>query len=259
MSTTDPLLEGSRYEIVDKDNRRNLRIRGDRGLTMGYMLLNAPNRLADMYAAGMLSFLLFNHKPKDVAIIGLGGGQQAKYIYHRMPDTRVVSVEVDPVIVHIARTYFSVPPDDERFSVVVGDGGEYIGSHAESFDAILADGYDSDACIPGSMSGDDFYRACMRALRPGGVVALNLLSIDMAWHNAQLRKFTSVFSSFLMLVPEGGNSVVLGFKGPLPQIDGEALVKHARALETYFQISLPEFAQQIAKAAAGKPGRPSEA
>ncbi len=74
----------------------------------------------------MMAFLLFNDRPERVLMIGLGGGSLAKFIYHYLPRARTQVVEINPRVVAVARQFFNVPPDDERFAVIVSDGAEYV-------------------------------------------------------------------------------------------------------------------------------------
>ena len=39
-------------------------------------------------------------------MVGLGGGSLAKFIYHQLPQTRTVAIEVNAQVVDIARAVF---------------------------------------------------------------------------------------------------------------------------------------------------------
>ena len=55
------------------------------------MLLKAPNDLQLVYTQYMMGFLLFHPHPRDILMIGLGGGSLAKFVYHQPaadPDRR---------------------------------------------------------------------------------------------------------------------------------------------------------------------------
>src|ERR1700741_1828212 len=76
------------------------------------MRLAQPNDLELSYTRSMMSFLLFGPEPREVLMIGLGGGSLAKFVYHRMPHARLQVIEVNPRVMAIARQYFHVPPDE---------------------------------------------------------------------------------------------------------------------------------------------------
>jgi hypothetical protein len=47
------------------------------------------------YTRGMMAFLLFQRMPRDIALIGLGGGSLAKYIHRHLPDSRLTALEIN--------------------------------------------------------------------------------------------------------------------------------------------------------------------
>ncbi|WP_434516061.1 hypothetical protein AB6Q56_05290 [Dechloromonas sp. ARDL1] len=68
-------------------------------LMQSEMSLKAPNDLAIRYTQKMMAFLLFQPRPKRIALIGLGGGSLVKFCYHRMPGTHMTAVELDPEVI----------------------------------------------------------------------------------------------------------------------------------------------------------------
>src|SRR5688572_27113654 len=106
--------------VTEKSGVRSLHIGSD--TVQSSMRLARPNDLELSYTRSMMAFLLFAREPRNVLMIGLGGGSLAKFIYHRMPDARIQAVEINPQVIAIARQYFHVPQDDERFEIVTADG-----------------------------------------------------------------------------------------------------------------------------------------
>src|SRR6187455_3487789 len=90
------------------------------------MRMKAPNDLELVYTQYMMGFLLFHPHPRDILMIGLGGGSLAKFVYHSLPLTRTVVVEINPDVVAVARSYFFVPGDDDRLRVQITEGSEYL-------------------------------------------------------------------------------------------------------------------------------------
>ena len=83
------------------------------------MRLAAPNHLELIYTQCMMGFTLFHPRPKNVLMIGLGGGSLAKFVYHRMPQVQTTVIEINPQIVAMARDHFFVPADDDRLQVMI--------------------------------------------------------------------------------------------------------------------------------------------
>ena len=147
--------------ISEKFGVRTLHIGSD--TVQSAMRIARPNDLEVVYTRSMMAFLLFKPEPRNVHMIGLGGGSLAKFIYHHVPLARVTAVEVNPQVVTIARQFFMLPPNDERLNVMVGDGVEYVARKGLRADVLIVDGYDSESQVA-ALATLPFYRDCARAL-----------------------------------------------------------------------------------------------
>lgn len=244
---TEHAIDGTQYRIVDENGYRKLMIQGDDNVHLSTMQFAAPDALVSPYTKNMMKLLVFKPQPRDMVLIGLGGGQQAKFVHRRMPDTRLVAVEIDPAMVRVARAYFGVPPDDERLSVLVGEGGTYIRSHPNSCDVILSDGYDQKSVLPESLSGEDFYHACHRALRAEGIMAVNLYRKERPWCDAHMSMLTQIFPMVMAINTNFDQIVLIVFK-ELPEFDLSALAERAERLEQCFGLGLADFAREFTEA-----------
>lgn len=136
------------------------------------MFLDQPDWLSLEYTRLMMGFLLFMSQPEHVAIIGLGGGSLAKFCHRYLAESRVTAVEVNPHVLSL-RDKFHVPPDGERFSVVLGDGADFVRAAEDSLDTLLVDGFVAEG-IPPQLSSQSFYDDCFAALRRDGIAVFNL-------------------------------------------------------------------------------------
>src|SRR5438445_183812 len=162
-------------EIVEEGGVRVLQIGGN--AIQSAMRLAAPDRIELDYVRAMMVFLLFRPGPREVLMVGLGGGSMARFIHQRMPQTRVTVVEINPGVVTAARRYFHFPEEDARLEIVVGDGAEVVPQRPASCDVLVVDGF-----VNGSPAKDlctrSFYDSAFAALRPGGVMVANFMSDD---------------------------------------------------------------------------------
>jgi spermidine synthase len=131
--------------ISEKFGVRTLHIGSD--TVQSSMRIARPNDLEVSYTRSMMAFLLFNPTPANVLMVGLGGGSLAKFIYHQLPQTRTVAIEVNAQVVDIARQYFCVPPDDDQLEIIVTDGAAYLQDHKLAADVIVVDGYDAESQV----------------------------------------------------------------------------------------------------------------
>lgn len=161
--------------VVDHGKTKTLHF--DRRCTQSSMRLEDPNALTIEYTRTMMGVLLFQPAPRDILIVGLGGGSLSKYCYHELPECTVTTVELSAVVIGL-RNEFAIPADNEQFRVVHADASRYMRTQCETADVILLDGFDPDG-LPDALTTQTFYGDCFRALRPGGVLSANLWGSDM--------------------------------------------------------------------------------
>ena len=109
---------------------------------------------------------------RRVLVIGLGGGTIPKQYVHYYPDTIVDVVEIDPVVVDVARTYFDVRTSD-RLRIHVMDGRLFLKRSREKWDLIHIDAHTTNRygdTIPPHLVTQEFLREVSQHLNPGGIV-----------------------------------------------------------------------------------------
>ncbi len=89
------------------------------------MRLDDPHALIALYTRKMMAFLLFLPAPRQVLMIGLGGGSLAKFCHRHLPCSRISVVEISAEVIAL-RDQFMVPADDERFEIIHDDGARFI-------------------------------------------------------------------------------------------------------------------------------------
>jgi spermidine synthase len=109
--------------ILDMDGERCLHF--DLTAAQSAMDLDDPERLSLAYTRKMMAFLLFNHSPRRILMLGLGGGSLAKFCHRHLPSAAITAVEVNPDVIAL-RDAFLVPADDDRFRVVRAEGTHYV-------------------------------------------------------------------------------------------------------------------------------------
>jgi spermidine synthase len=229
----------TRVEISEEDGIRYLHLGTD--TVQSGMRVSAPDELVLAYTRSMMSFLLFASPPQRVVSIGLGGGSVNKWIYRHFPDTQQLAVELNPQVIEIARRYFCVPADDERFAIVQADGAKWVAEHADSADLILVDGYDGVALVD-ELATTEFYAACARALSSHGVLVVNLWGSDRRY-NENLQRIEAAFDGQVVCVPalQKGNIIVLAFRRSPARLRWDELRDRARELEAAYGLEFLRF------------------
>ncbi len=111
---------------------------------------------------------------RSVLILGGGDGLAAREVLRHDAVERVVEVELDPVVLHLARTDPRMVRanggslDDPRVTVVVDDAMSWLRTASERFDAVVVDMPDPDSPAIAKLYSQEFYGLAARALAPGG-------------------------------------------------------------------------------------------
>jgi len=102
-----------------------------------------PGRGGLEYTTAVPFARLFHSELRRVLVIGLGGGSLVTGFLDDYPDVLVDVVEVDPVVVDVARRYFGLPKS-RRLRVLVDDGRAFLRRTRRRYDLIVMDAYTTD-------------------------------------------------------------------------------------------------------------------
>ena len=196
----------------------------------GAMRIQRPNALELAYTREMMAGLLLRTPqwPKNALLIGLGAGSLAKYIYHKLPDTQITVVEIDPQVEIIARLHFKLPSDPKRLRVVIADGAEYMLEDGAKFDSILVDGFDKHGRA-GVLDTLPFYQACRARLTENGLLAVNLLGRSRGF-KASKERIAQAFEGRSLVFPscDSGNTIAFATGGEPVNASLDELIARAR-------------------------------
>jgi spermidine synthase len=231
--------------VSEKFGVRSLHIGSD--TVQSAMRIARPDDLELSYTRSMMGFMLFNARPRRVLMIGLGGGSLAKFIYRRLPWTSLRVIEISPQVVAVARQCFGVPADDERFSVVIGDGAEHASRAGEQYDLLVVDGYDAESHVE-ELSSRAFYAACCSRLAAGGILVVNLWGGDRAF-NDTLQRIESAFPGGTVCLPaeKPGNVAVFAFRDNPGSQSWAELARRAQDLQERYDLEFPRFVESLRK------------
>ncbi|RXZ43118.1 polyamine aminopropyltransferase [Crenobacter cavernae] len=232
----------SEVEISELDGVRSLHLGSE--TVQSSMDVEDPVRMVLSYTRAMMGWLLFNDAPRHIVQIGLGGGSFARWIAFYLRDAKSVAVDIHPQVIAVARAFFDLPEEGERFEIVEADGAEYVKILRESADAILVDGYDGFQIVD-ELTTEDFFENCHRALSPSGVFVSNWWSGDQRYQ-VFLERLLNVFEGRVIELPAAshGNVAVMAFKESPSPTGFAALEKRAVELESRFHL---EFAEMVGR------------
>lgn len=160
-----------RLIVTEDADERHLRF--DRS-HQSAMYLDDPYETSFAYPQYLHLALAAKPDARSVLIVGLGGGSLVKRMWRDYPEMRIDVAEIDPAVVDVAYEYFDLP-HDERITVVAEDGRRFLSASDARYDIIVMDAYYADA-LPSHLTTEEFFREADAHLKPGGVVAYNIIS-----------------------------------------------------------------------------------
>jgi spermidine synthase len=201
-----------------------------------------PEHLESAYTRVAMIGLALAPADGRMLFVGLGGGAMPMYARHVRPAARIDAVEIDPLIVDVARRFFAFRTDP-LMAVHIGDGRAFIESAPpRSYDVIFLDAFSDDE-IPYSLTTRQFLEAVRRALTPDGVVISNLWTANPA-HASMVATYHAVFDDVHFLRVAGRlQSILIAGTRPL---DAGTIESAARSLadDAALGFDLPGIAQR---------------
>ncbi len=173
------------------------------------MDLREPDRLVFEYAHSVMSGLAYNADPKRILIIGLGGGSLPRAFEKVLPNTEIVSVEIDPAVVKLAKRYFFYQEND-RIKTSVKDGRVYIKRALrteQKFDWIILDAFNGDY-IPEHLLTVEFLNETKQLLTPKGLLSANTFNSSRLYDYESVTYQKAFGELQILKSPTKGNRVI---------------------------------------------------
>lgn len=197
---------------------------------------------------------LWNTQVTSVLMVGLGGGSAQRLFAHYYPDLRIETVEIDPVVLQVAKSYFFFKESD-RQKVHLEDGRVFLRRTQSKYDVIMLDAYVQGrygSSIPQHLATKEFFEIVRDRLTTNGVVAFNVIGTTGGWHaniiGAIYQTLKAVFPQVYHFSCGSSQNVVLlatkaGVRVELPALTQRAahLVKTGRITWPGFQDRLRQF------------------
>jgi Spermine/spermidine synthase domain len=163
---------------------------------------------------------------EPVRALHLGGGALTlpRYIAHTRPGSRQLVAEVDDALTDLVRASLPLPAG-HRIRVRAADAREVVESVREgSYDLVIADVF-AGAVTPPRLTTAEFTAATARALRPGGIYAVNVAAgppLDPARSAVATVRYSyketcMVAEASVLRGRRRGNLVLFGSDQPLPK------------------------------------------
>jgi spermidine synthase len=173
-----------------------------------------PDEIISNYCKYMTLFLpMLDHQPERVLFIGMGIGVLPRFVGEHFPDAAMDIVEIDPDIPNIAAKYFAYSRTAGT-SIIIKDGRDFINRNQHKYDLIIIDAYNSRN-IPFQLTTREFYRKVRDALKPHGIVSVNVANLGKPHFVAsEIKTIKSVFPRLEIYVcPDKSNYIPFAMIG----------------------------------------------
>ncbi|NUN49330.1 MAG: fused MFS/spermidine synthase [Candidatus Brocadiae bacterium] len=137
---------------------------------------------------------VFRPDLKRILVIGGGGGIGPRKFTSDDPDVVVDLVEIDPVVVEVAKRWFHLV-ETERLRIHVEDGRRFVRRSRGPYDLVILDAYTIGGQIPFHLTTQEFMKDIQRVLAPGGVLLANINSSLEGRKSRVLRSEAKTFES----------------------------------------------------------------
>ncbi|NLC58170.1 MAG: fused MFS/spermidine synthase [Armatimonadetes bacterium] len=216
------------------------------------MEIKDPIAGAFEYTDFLHAAFLFRPQLQDVLMLGLGGGSVPKRFLADYPQVRMDVVDVDPVVIDVAKRYFAVKPGP-RLNLIHQDARAYVKRCKKKYDYILLDAYTRSrygSSIPPHLTTREFFQQVSAILKPGGMVGYNVTATVSQYKpgilQALLKTMQTEFSTpYLFEAESSWNTVILAFKGEHRPLSKEALGRRAKELVAAGTVKLPYFEHRM--------------
>jgi spermidine synthase len=184
--------------------------------------------------------LTYNPGARRALVIGLGPGcVPARLARHGMTGD---VVEIDPKVLDLAKRFFGF--SEGAFTVVLDDGRTFLEKTSEKYDLVFLDAFSAEN-EPTYLLTQEAFRSMLRALNPGGVLAINLSGLapgpgaDNTALDSVMRTMATVFEethAFMLAGAQSHSTIGFTLVGRVP--GGHAAAAAAQALPVH-PMALP--------------------
>jgi spermidine synthase len=197
------------------------------------------------YTRFMTASLLYPSEVKSILEIGSGVGTTARYLHNYFPNVQITTVELDPMVVEMARKYCSLQ-DARNLRVAARDGRMFLADSQERYDLILLDAY-RGPFVPFHLVTKEFYQLAKQHLTESGVLAINIEPETMLFDSAvnTVREvFTNVEFYDASGTDKGGNVVLVAYSGAARSFPDLAETAQKRKQDYKLRYDLSQMLEQ---------------
>lgn len=163
-----------------------------------------PQRVISPYVQVSLQALKLEKPVRRVLVVGMGGGVMGMAARRAFPDAWIDLVDIDPVVVDLARDFMGFRSDSRMFAHAI-DGAAFVRRVQLGYDLIFLDAFNgSDP--PQDLITEGFFRSVAASLASGGLVVSNVVYRDVSpFYDEIIERMQKVFGTVRIATVPGGS------------------------------------------------------
>jgi spermidine synthase len=216
--------------VGERAGVRFLRFGRERGGWQGAQVVRQPRKLYFPYQQAFSLHTAWRPHVQRFLSIGVGTATAISHVHWRHPQADMIGVDVDPLVIEVAKRFFGAPVDD-RTEFVAADARLYVPRLEDVFDLVFVDAYYRER-VPQTFVSSVFLAALARLLAPAGVVMMNVIMTPAGRRARPLRKLCGDLETLIgptWVIPLGvlprapQNILVVAQRRPAPLITARTL------------------------------------
>lgn len=167
---------------------------------MGGGLWQVGGPVETVWKAGIKEIKKRSLPIQDALILGVGGGTTAKLIRENWQNSKIVGVDIDPLIIKLGEEYLGLKKLDVE--LIVADAFTWTQKNKKKFDAVCIDTYVGDS-FPPQFASPEFLECVKKLINKDGVVIFNRIfeSSQRKASDGFLKSLKAVFSNVKEVYP----------------------------------------------------------
>lgn len=156
----------------------------------------------DVWRKSIKKISNFKFKVDNCLVLGLGGGGNAGIVRSIWNDSKIVGVDIDPMMVGMGKKYFHL--DEIKIDIKISDAENFLlQNRGKRYNLVLVDLYVGDN-YPSKFESDEFIISVKNSLEVGGIAIFNRLYYGEKRKHAVkfLSKLEKIFSNVDVVYPE---------------------------------------------------------
>ena len=187
----------------------------------------------------MIGLALFEspeNEINDVLMIGLGGGSMPRFLKKTFPKVRIDSVDIDPIVVGVAKHYFFVD-ENEDHKIFVQDGRKFVENSKKKYDVVFLDAFNAEDSIPHQLTSIEFLEALKKCMSKNGLLITNFINHSQKVYESIFKTFKASFKyviRFHLLRFKSGNIIIMAFDDDSKNLTSTEIKKKIEKLNKIF-------------------------